>query len=253
MSGGSPVGSALGPSLHPARPAGPAGFLGSPQYRSHWGPSVRVSEPNAPGHSSSLPLCSGNQASEGADNASLLIVGPPSLLLPAPPGGRAIPQGQQGPWEGAQAGSVPRARQASGMHCGNIARVRPEHAMQLQCTTAARSEACVGPRRCPGRSAGRGRVQARVGSPSKAGLGTLRQLPRGSAEPWPAGSGTQGTQPKHRRRHACLKADKGPRLGPEAMPVGQAPAGLVCLLEGPTGRVNSVGQCVPPHHSRPPP
>lgn len=36
------------------------------------------------------------------------------------------------------------------MHCGNIAWVPPEHAMQLQCTTAARQEVGGQPRRCPG-------------------------------------------------------------------------------------------------------
>lgn len=55
-----------------------------------------------------------------------------------------------GAWGQSMVGSLSRAGQASVMHCGNIARVLPEHAMQLQCTTATHQEVCGWPWRCQG-------------------------------------------------------------------------------------------------------
>lgn len=63
-------------------------------------------------------------------------------------------------------GSLSRAGQASVMHCGNIAWVPPEHAMQLQCTTAAHQEVCSQPRRHPGQPVGSGTVWVRGQRPT---------------------------------------------------------------------------------------
>lgn len=95
--------------------------------------------------------------------SELLVVGTPALpsagtARPWDPAVTTVPPNK------AWGGRVSRARQASVMHCGNIAWVRPEHAMQLQCTAAARKDACVWPRRRPGH------VRERAGAQSKAGL-----------------------------------------------------------------------------------
>lgn len=65
----------------------------------------------------------------------------------------SLPSPQGYAWDPTE--SSPKARvgsleagQASVMHCGNIAWVPPEHAMQLQCTTAARQDAAGPPRVC---------------------------------------------------------------------------------------------------------
>lgn len=79
------------------------------------------------------PSLSGATPRSSHDAALPAVCTPPSPLPQWPCGdGPVLEQGQ--------VGSLSRAGQASVMHCGNIAWVPPEHAMQLQCTTAAREE-----------------------------------------------------------------------------------------------------------------
>lgn len=73
------------------------------------------------------------------------------------------------PSDKARVGSLSRIGRASVMHCGNTAWVPPEHAMQLQCTTAARWERTAG-----------------LQGPEES-----CELPGANAEPWPTGSGAQ--------------------------------------------------------------
>lgn len=95
---------------------------------------TRGSESDPPGHTSSLPL-ERNHAPPTTLHVQLCARLPPRSARPCRDG----PVLKQG-----QVGSLSRGGQASVMHCGNIAWVPPEHAMQLQCTTAARQEDAAG-------------------------------------------------------------------------------------------------------------
>lgn len=97
------------------------------------------------------------------------------MAVPCDPTVMAVPSNK------AWLGSLSRARQASVMHCGNIAWVLPEHAMQLQCTTAASEELCSQPR------GARVVSQFRVCVRGRGLLGPVElcKLPGANAEPWP--------------------------------------------------------------------